>query len=67
MDLARIRKAIVAGLALLAILVPQLAGLEGDLIGVFDVVVAVLGAFGVYRIPNAERRARAVPENPELL
>lgn len=53
MDLARIRKALVAGLGLAAILVPRLAGIEGDAVAIFDSVVAILTAVGVYRVPNA--------------
>lgn len=50
--MAKYRKAIVAGIGIVALLVPQVAGAEGDLTLVVDGVIGVLTAFGVFQVPN---------------
>lgn len=49
----RYRKLFVAIIGGLALFIPEVAGLEGDFASVYDGVVAVLTAFGVFRVPNA--------------
>jgi hypothetical protein len=55
------RKLIVVAVGLAATFIPELAGFDDDAGELFDLVIAVLTAFGVYRVPNAidpERLAR---------
>ena len=54
----RYRKALVALVGAAALFVPELAGL--DIGSLFDTVVGLLTAFGVFAIPNAP----APPEPP---
>lgn len=49
----RYRKLLVAVVGLAAMFVPELAGFDDDAGEVFDVVLAVLTAFGVYQVKNA--------------
>jgi uncharacterized membrane protein len=61
--MARYRKLFVAIVGGVALFVPEVAGMEGDFASVYDGVVAILTAFGVFRVPNepasrAELKAR---------
>jgi uncharacterized membrane protein len=49
----RYRKLFVAIVGGVALFVPEVAGLEGDAASVYDGIVAILTAFGVFRVPNA--------------
>lgn len=58
MNLAKYRKAVVAGVGFALIAVSQVAGVtvadnvDDALIGLFDAVVALLSAVGVHQVPN---------------
>lgn len=51
--MARYRKAFVALVGGVALFVPEVAGLEGSAMGIYDGVVALATAFGVFRVENA--------------
>jgi len=53
-DFARYRKAAVAVLGAVALFVPQVAGADADFLSIYDGVVGLLTAFGVFRVPNAQ-------------
>lgn len=50
--MARYRKLFVAIVGAVALFVPEVAGLEGDFAAVYDGIVGILTAFGVFRVPN---------------
>ena len=52
-ELAKYRKLLVAVVGGVALFVPEAVGLEGDVMSVYDGVVAILTAFGVFRVTNA--------------
>lgn len=61
--MARYRKLFVAIVGLAAILVPDLVGLEDELTDIYDSAVAVLTAFGVFKVANEPPE----PEDPHDL
>ncbi len=60
MNLAKYRKAVVAGVTAVAIVLSQVAGVTvadgvpDAVIAVFDSVVVLLGALGVRQVPNEQ-------------
>jgi hypothetical protein len=50
--MAKYRKALLAALGVLAIFIPEVAGLEGDVASVYDGVVGILTVFGVFQARN---------------
>lgn len=52
MNVAKYRKLLVAIVGGLALFIPEVAGLEGDAASVYDGVVAILTALGVFAAPN---------------
>lgn len=52
--MAKYRKALVAGLGVAALFVPEVAGAEGNVMLVYDGVVGVLTTFGVFHVTNAQ-------------
>lgn len=50
--MAKYRKLLVGVLGLAVIVAPQFTGAEDSVVALFDAVVAVLTAFGIYQVPN---------------
>lgn len=60
------RKAIVALVGAVALFVPEVAGLEGNVGAIYDGVVGILLAFGVFKVPNAPASPPPPPVSPEF-
>lgn len=52
MDLARYRKALVALVGVAALFIPEVAGMEGDFAAIYDGIVGILTAAGVFAVKN---------------
>lgn len=52
MGLARYRKAFVALIGVIALFIPEVAGMEGDLAAIYDGVIGLLVALGVFAVKN---------------
>lgn len=50
--MARYRKLLVAVVGVVALFVPEVAGMEDEATNIYDAVVSILTAFGVWRVPN---------------
>lgn len=58
------RKALVAVAGAVVLVVPSLVGADGSALAIFDGVVGLLTAFGVYRVPNAPAAQLPPPPTP---
>jgi len=63
-NLPEYRKALVAGLGVVVMVAPAVAGVDTDTLAVFDGVVGLLTAFGVFRVPNAAPLRLPPPPTP---
>lgn len=50
--MAKYRKAFVAAVGVTALFVPEVAGVEGQFAAIYDGIVGILTAFGVFQVPN---------------
>lgn len=64
--MAKYRKAFIAALGVLALFIPEVAGLEGDFAAIYDGVVGLLTAFGVFQVPNEPQAPPPPPVSPQF-